>query len=1598
MTERHALLIGVPECDDRRFSDIDRVVRSDVQRMEHALAQSEYEVRTFGLGGGKDEPTLNRVKREIKQACARVPRGGLLLVYFSGHGVTVDGRDFLVPSDAQADDPATLVPVVPADLTGCQARLVVFFVDACRDHPARETGPAGGHVPFPSGGSFVLVNGCEAGQRCHYTETGSVFTQALAQVLDRRHHARTLGSIVEEVTQQVRRRAARNEDLRQSPGVPHPSMLADAKDIVVCEGDELAGAWQRAAESADLWQCCGQKEHGLEATRRQVLTLVEGCARKWRDAYEALRSRTGVEDPWFDQNYPVRVLEGLARLLGERPCLTPTEAAVLVVAPFLREVVLAEGIRLAAGIQPTNFTRTYQDGARTDLELTHEEHQQMIRRAEGLERRGLIDERDALAMWLVHQWLATRQSVWRDSAAHGCYQDGARLLERDARGLAPGEIPRLMETLLRAVGAHPADSIVLDNLSAPYVDDRWRALASLLWLGGILAADLRRMPSVLADHIGTRMELPLSTVKNTADQLRWEYRGDQLDLRMSCHHPAQYAVFEDVVKRAAEARKSIAGLSLDEQAVANLPTGFTDKSLRPETRSDNTLAFQVPLSRFRLAEDKIRELLMGRQLYDDPALAIRELYQNALDACRYRDVRLQGMRSLDKAADGWSGQIRFRQETDEDGREFIECQDNGVGMDIGTLKQVFASAGERFVYKESFRSEQARWQTLKPPLQVYSNSQFGVGVFSYFMLADEITVVTRPVDENGDPVRTAYRVDIASSGSLFHVTSVDDQLREGGTCVRLYLSIDEDERVSALTTLRKLLWMSDYRVEATGESSTEQWEPHELRYPDETVESLKCGDDLWWVSDEGGLAADGIRTNEEIFGLIVNLHGTHRPRFTVDRTKLREWHKDWVREEIDKSLPELLKWPGLTLSWLWQVAESAPEVAQQIFVRLVDEDARIPIGTSWGQDSKVSARDIGCLPQDQELFGLEVGYKVFGRWFDSWRTGQWRLRIPTKPGIRERPAAAAGGGFPVVDPIDAQMLDQLSHWNWDDAVPIDEILEVLAHPEQTMADRLRRLRRFVITGLDISALRNCPTLPVTCKEENPPPVRALAAWAPPGVPPHRCAAGWLVKASQELDRPLSEVLDQAAALMPADWTAPDIDLGPLADYTCSSADAKLVSVALDGRPPWIDGTLGPSHLAEAAATLGCRELDRVLALCDKLAPLGVTVAGRENYREGLSSFEIEALRQVRILGGPLSPLQLVVIAGRSGRSVRETHRSLSDLEKAGFLVRPDMTSFNAPDTVPNSGLLRFIDIYLQRHRPSVRRKVWIATKPCVPITQYSQGRRISQRVASWAREVVPFGSPEAPVTYPELIDLADSMSCSVSEAREAMLRAFPDAEVPGPTANAEDLTPLFEIGSALVNDSWRAKEPTDWNLTARAIVEGALASGRSLGEFLQMLLPYRELGAPVPQPEENTMEALCEIYPDEYDEDMLTAFDQDSHEIPVSEFDALLLVRTAGRLGWAPAEAHRRLARLAPTGVTLLYAAEGCHDEVVRWQDLLLLTEHLDGYPPAISGRVTRAHVERATAETGERAEWIVERLRLYATLFELDLENPDFGERRCLT
>ncbi|GGT38400.1 caspase family protein [Nonomuraea spiralis] len=1594
MTVRHALLIGVPRCDDAAFSDIGDAVRMDVRAMRQALEQSDYaSVETFGVEGA-DEPTSNRIRTRIKRACEAVPDGGVLLLYFSGHGITVNGTDYLVPSDADRDPGAAapavedLVPLVPPQLERCRARLVAFFVDACRDDPAQSHAPdvRGGMLPYLQGGDFVVVTGCGAGQRCRFGEAGSYFSQALAQTLDRRNPARTLQQVLDDVRRQMARKPSLGPDDRQEPEAHFTGTTLPAAEVEVCDGDELTVAWRRAVESSPLWSRAQASPQAVSAMRDTVWDVVDTCASRCGEAKAELRRRTGIDDPWTDQNYPIRVLGQISLLLAESAELSLSEVGMLVAAPFLRERVMAEGVRQAARIEPGTFERTYVSGPRSDLEVTHEMHQHLVQRAEGLAARGEHDARDALAMWLVHQWLAAGSSLWRGPDAKRAYDDGVPLLNAGGPATTRGELAKLIEAIVRAVGADPVDHQVQEQLGKVYVDDRWRGLAAIVWVAGLLAADARRLPSVVADHLGTRLELPLATVLSAAERLDWRRAEDRLDLHFICDHPALHLAMQDLAGRATRALETVrACLSMAQELTKGLPERVTTLGLRPEQRAEEP-AYATPVTTFRLAEEKVRELLMGRQLYDDPAMAIREVYQNALDACRYRRTRIDYLRSKGVPPGTWKGRITFRQGVD-DGRAYIECSDNGVGMDPDTLLHVFANAGERFVYRQEYRAEQADWQSVHPPLRMVSNSQFGVGVFSYFMLADEISVITRPVGRNGIVSQQAYHVHIASSGSLLQITPSPAGMPEGGTMVRLYLTGDED--ISVLRTLRQLLWVAEFAVDAAEEEvGAETWEPGELRYQEETVKSLRCGDDLWWVSGEGGLIADGIKTNEEVFGLVVNLRDLRRPQFSVSRKELSKWDEHWVEEEIERSLPALMLWPGLTLTWLWAVTESAPRVAQRIFNHLVRTNTQIPVGGTMAAGAVMRSPALGCLPDDQRLLDPMRWRGYHARWFAGWRVGAWTRHAGARPaGTSIQAVTQDPSGFPTAGPIDAELLTQLDAFTRAVAPNLDMMIDALAHEDEEVAARMKRLRRYAITSLDVTVARELPPLRQSFDDKQSALLWATAAWSRPGEPPREDVTYQLVKASNGLDQPLGQVLAKAAALVPEGWTPPELDLGALSDYVCTAGDT-LLAMRLTWQAAWGERALCPALLVEIAADTG-RTIGQTLLMCDRLQPLGMWVAERDRYPSEPTPLEVEALRQADYAGKALEPLHLVAIAARADTTLYEAHAGLTGLAATGLLSLPDLTGL--PDLAPGQAELELIDEDLRRRGRNGRQV--LCTGP-MAVTELlwvlcGRGNREPRRVAV-ARSLVPFVRVEA-ITQAELVRVARLLYCSIAEAREHVASVFPCVLLPPVTRDESVLAPTDELGYALAGDAWPIPLETTWHLTPGEIVRGTLDAGLTLGEFLAQLAPYRELGAPIPAVDSPE---LRDYRPDVYDADLLLEVNYDRNERPtLCRVGALDLVRIAGRYGWHVSAADERLHRLVPLGLTLDYPPGVCPDALVHWQDLLALTVHLDGHAPAIGPTVTAHHLAQAAEQLDEPQTQVRERLLPYAALFGLTFPEEElFG------
>ena len=1619
MTDRLALLIGIPSCDDDLFPPMSEVVGADIHRMSGALSQSGYEIRHCGVGDSSgQEPTGNRIRAAVSKALREAPRGGALVVYFSGHGVVVDGQSWLVPQDAYTGpagpEVESLVPVVPRDLSQCPARLVLFIIDACRNDLADSlsTPWERGQLPIPENGAFVLFNSCRAGERSLHGDDGSFFTQALAEVLDRRHEARTLDAVRTAVTHRLARKAARTDGLEQTPEmvIAHHGVARDEVEaIIICEGDPVSTAWRRAVESTPLWQRIDATDADVGRIRRAVVEIVDDCATRWLESREHLAERTGMRDSWSAQDYPVRVLAAVELCLPARARLTSGEVAVVVAAPFLREIALSAGLRLAAGIAPQDFTRTYRNGPRSDLEITHAMHEHVCRRAEGLARRGQTEARDALAAWLVHRWLAGRSSLWGDSHMCELLQRLAAAVvgQRGAANVTARELFSQLRVLVRGIDGDPADRRLVEDLHAQIFDRRLRSLAAVLWLAGIMAADPRRMPTVVVDHVGVGAELPLSALHTATVKAVWHRTGDELALTAVCDHPALYAAFEGLVRRADEARRVLSGLELDEGFDGDLPAAFSSANVRAEI-NEGTPAFDTPLLQFRLSDDKVRELLMGRQLYGEPDLAIRELYQNALDACRYRRTRRAYLDQTGVPTTSWTGRIEIRQGVAADGREYIECTDNGVGMGKDVLLSTFANAGERFVYRTTFRAEYARWQELVPPLQMVPNSQFGVGVFSYFMLAEEITIATRPIGEDDVVAQHGYSVRIASSGSMFQITPSTD-MPGGGTRVRLYLT--GEDRISVLRTLRRLLWVAEFEVDiAEEEGSAEVWQPEELRYPTATVTPLKHGTDLWWVSGDGGLAADGVRTNEERHGLVVNLRGARRPQFTVDRNRLRQWDREWINNEIQASLPALQEWPGLTLPWLWRVTDKTPTVAEQVFDWLLAHRRQVRLEGSFAHGALAPIERVGCLPVDQLLFNGDLS-PFFGSqnwWLLAWRAGVWK-GILTFVGVESVPEATRLDGFPVVRPLDAAVLDKVYEAGRRYVSPsaygrpsVEELVELAADEDESPVVRLRRLRRYAITGLDVSAAREIA--PIRCRfrdnnelltegMEHRSLLYAVAAWASPGNPPRTAVGSLLARASRDLHAPLAEVLRRASAIVPADWTPP-ADLGELREQVFTWNDVELFSRDLDSVPPWVGPTISPSHIVRLSTKLG-RSVSEVLVLFDRYRPFGYEVIGRQLFPPDLQRVEHEALTYVNDWGQPLTALHLFVLSGRVGTTVRQVRDGLARLAAAGFLrlppddPEPDATPTDSERVIITEDLL----LYDYETTRPVLATGWAAMRAMAQAIGQRHIPGFDDRLAERRRLLRVLG-PRRPLTLAEVIDLSYALDCSLAEAVTYLTALFPD------TADLSSMSPAIARSDARCN-RWEQRtaligrwedlhygvHEVGWGLTAADIVRGAAWARQSVATFLGWLESFRPLGVPLPTLDDEGRRALDGRPTDRYDVAMLHRTQGNGRILKVEVVSVLWLVQVAARYGWTVADCHLRMARLVPIGLRLEYRAEACPDELVSWQDLLVLTLHRDGQEPVVRGAVSADHIAAAAADVEESAEAVRARLARFAELFELQLE-----------
>lgn len=166
------------------------------------------------------------------------------------------------------------------------------------------------------------------------------------------------------------------------------------------------------------------------------------------------------------------------------------------------------------------------------------------------------------------------------------------------------------------------------------------------------------------------------------------------------------------------------------------------------------------------------ERLGGRQLYgDDIRVPIRELIQNARDACQART-----------SLEGGKARITVRSSGDVETQEWLEVSDSGIGMTERGLTDDFLNFGSSYwnTHRAIEESPGLLSSTFEPA------GKYGIGFFSVFMIGDRIDVITRHRNDGRSDTRVLSFEGLR--GRPFIRDARDfEVLDEPGTCVRVLL-------------------------------------------------------------------------------------------------------------------------------------------------------------------------------------------------------------------------------------------------------------------------------------------------------------------------------------------------------------------------------------------------------------------------------------------------------------------------------------------------------------------------------------------------------------------------------------------------------------------------------------------------------------------------------------------------------------------------------------------------------------------------------------------------------------------------------------------
>ena len=141
----------------------------------------------------------------------------------------------------------------------------------------------------------------------------------------------------------------------------------------------------------------------------------------------------------------------------------------------------------------------------------------------------------------------------------------------------------------------------------------------------------------------------------------------------------------------------------------------------------------------------------------NPEIGVRELLQNAVDACRELDDYLKQNSNIEPDFPEQEEDVKVELYTDEQEKKWFRIRDKGMGMTVSTVKNFFLTAGASFRASDAWKKQHV---TDSGQSRVLRSGRFGIGALAAFLIGDKVHVTTRHISQPASSaISFTFRVD-----------------------------------------------------------------------------------------------------------------------------------------------------------------------------------------------------------------------------------------------------------------------------------------------------------------------------------------------------------------------------------------------------------------------------------------------------------------------------------------------------------------------------------------------------------------------------------------------------------------------------------------------------------------------------------------------------------------------------------------------------------------------------------------------------------------------------------------------------------------------